>query len=137
MSGGGGHPKGTGQPPVVVHPGVEMGASGAAGDASAAPAARRSWLRFSVAMLVAAAADALSFLEVFPPGYVAVVAVDLVVALVLWALLGRGLVLLAALVFEAVPGLGLFPFWTLAVLSSEALNAAMETRIRKFRGRGS
>ena len=59
------------------------------------------------------------------------------VALVLWALLGRGLVLLAALVFEAVPGLGLFPFWTLAVLSSEALSAAMETRIQKFRGRGS
>lgn len=129
MSGGPGPAKGAGEPPVVVPP-----TPVAAGADSARP---RSWLRFSVAMLVACAADALSFLEVFPPGYVAVVAIDLVVAMVLWALLGRGLVLLAALVFEAVPGLGLFPFWTLAVLSSEALNAAMETRIRKFRGRGS
>jgi hypothetical protein len=132
MSGGGDAPRarhGAVAPPVVV-PVAER----VPGDA--APAPRRSWVRFSVAMAVAAAADGLSFLEVFPPGYVAVVVVDMVVALVLWALLGRGLVLLLALVFEAVPGLGLFPFWTLAVLSSEALNAAMETRLQKFRGKG-
>lgn len=122
--------RGEGQPPVVVP--VDAPGRGAA---DAAP--RRSWVRFSVALLVAGAADALSWLEVFPPGYVAVVAIDMVVAIVLWALLGRGMVLLLALVFEAVPGLGLFPFWTLAVVSSEALNAAMETRLRKIRGQGS
>jgi hypothetical protein len=127
MSGDVHHAHGTGEPPVVVPVDV-------AERAPAGTAPRRSWARFAVALLVAGAADALSWLEVFPPGYVAVVAIDMVVALVLWALLGRGMVLLLALVFEAVPGLGLFPFWTLAVVSSEALNAAMETRLRKIRG---
>lgn len=137
MSAGPGPTKGAGEPPVVVPPGAPAGGLGGDGARVTVPGRPRSRLRFPMAMLVAAAADALSFLGVLPPGYVAVVAIDLVVALLLWGLLGRGWVMLAALAFEAVPGLGLFPFWTLAVLSSEALGAAMETRIRKFRGRGS
>jgi hypothetical protein len=121
------------EPPVVgkapAAPGVDTG--------QLAPVPRRTPKgRLAAALAVAIIADGLSWIEVFPPGWFAVLALDVVTAIVLWLLLGRGLVLLLALLLEAVPGLGLFPFWTLAVLGSEALHAAMSGRLARLRGRG-
>jgi rfaE bifunctional protein nucleotidyltransferase chain/domain len=65
------------------------------------------------AMILAAASDGVSFglgLTVFVQ-----VAVDILTALALWALLGFRWPLFAALLVEAIPGIAMFPSWTLAV----------------------
>jgi hypothetical protein len=69
--------------------------------------------RWRVALLVAALSDALSFgLVLIPPVQWAV---DAVTAVILFAALGYRWPLLGALAIEVVPGLSLFPAWTLVV----------------------
>lgn len=72
---------------------------------------RLSRRRTLAAFGVAAISDVLSVvLEFLPP---AQIAVDVATAAALWAILGWRWPLLPALVAEAMPGLGLFPTWTL------------------------
>lgn len=63
------------------------------------------------AFVVAAMSDVISLGDwMFPPVQIAV---DLATALVLWMLLGWWWPMLPALIAEAMPGLGVFPTWTL------------------------
>jgi|SoiMethySBSTD1v2_1073268.scaffolds.fasta_scaffold1266591_1 hypothetical protein len=72
-----------------------------------------STLRRLLALVVALAADGLSvWTELLPP---AQWTLDLATAFLLFALLSFRWWLLPALVIEAIPGLGVFPTWTLAV----------------------
>ncbi len=70
--------------------------------------------RIAIGFLLALVADAvLFFVEV--PGVSQ--AIDLAVAGLLFAILGWQPLLLPALIAEATPGIGIFPFWTLVVAS--------------------
>jgi hypothetical protein len=69
--------------------------------------------RLVLALVVAAISDMLSILFALSPPLQW--ATDLVTALVLFAILGWQWVLLPGLIMEAIPGLYVFPFWTLAV----------------------
>lgn len=74
-----------------------------------APHKRFSWPALAVALL----SDVLSVgFELIPPLQLAL---DIVTALALWALCGWRWPLLPALIVEAIPGLALFPTWTLVV----------------------
>ena len=78
--------------------------------------------RWRWALLVGLLSDALGFgVALIPP---AQWLLDAVTALVLFGVLGFRWSLLSALAIEAVPGLQLFPAWTLVV----AALASMETR---------
>lgn len=69
--------------------------------------------------------DALAvWVELVPP---AQLALDLATALLLLLLLGFRWVLVPAFALEALPGLGLFPSWTLAVGALAALGARKPT----------
>ena len=108
--------------------------------ASAQPAAQplappkpRRTVRFLLALVVALASDLIGApLELAPP---ISIGLDVVTALVLWAILGRGWLLLVALVLEAIPGVGLVPFWTMAVCSTELLTASAQMRMKQVLGR--
>jgi len=78
--------------------------------------------RWRWALLTAVISDALGFGVVLLPPVQWVL--DAVTAVVLFAVLGFRWPLLSALVVEAVPGLELFPAWTLVV----AALAATDTR---------
>ena len=78
---------------------------------------RPSWIRIVLALGVAIASDAFSFLTssliiTFP----AVFAVDAVTATLLWLALGRPLLILPILAAEAIPGVGTLPLWTVVVV---------------------
>ena len=74
---------------------------------------RHSRARLVSAFGVAAAADAISVvLSLAPPIQWAI---DLVTALLLFAILGRQWMLLPGLVLEAIPGIAVVPFWTIVV----------------------
>lgn len=81
-------------------------------------------LRFSrktlvLAFAIAAASDAVgAFANAAPP--IAWV-IDAVTALLLFMVLGRQWLLLPGLALEAIPGLGVLPFWLLVVGSIAAL----------------
>ncbi len=69
--------------------------------------------RWRRALIVALASDAAAFaLITAPPVYWAV---DIITVIALFVLLGFRWSLLPALFFEAIPGLQLFPAWTLVV----------------------
>jgi hypothetical protein len=69
--------------------------------------------RLIAAFAVAAVSDILSAaLEFVPPLQWAL---DIVTAAALFFILGRQWVILPALIAEAIPGLGVFPFWLLVV----------------------
>ena len=75
------------------------------------PVRRRA--RLVAALVVAAASDILSAaIEFAPPLQWAL---DVATAAALFLILGRQWVILPALIAEAVPGLGVFPFWLLVV----------------------
>lgn len=77
----------------------------------AAPSAAVDRKRRLIAFAVAAVSDIASFGDwMFPP---AQVAVDVATAIALWMLMGWRWPMLPALIAEAIPGLGLFPTWTL------------------------
>jgi hypothetical protein len=83
-----------------------------------APIGGRNPLRFSkqqliLAVAIAAASDLLcAFVVVAPP---LVWLVDVATALLLFAVLGWHWLLLPGLIFEAIPGLAVVPFWLLVV----------------------
>jgi hypothetical protein len=71
--------------------------------------------RWRWALLIAVLSDALGFAAALVPPLLW--ALDALTAGMLFAILGFPWALLTALVVEVVPGLELFPFWTLAVLA--------------------
>ena len=72
-------------------------------------------LRLGAALAIAAASDAIGFwAELFPPFQWMI---DVGTAFALFLVLGRRWAVLPALVAEAIPGMGVFPFWILVVLS--------------------
>jgi len=81
-------------------------------------AGRAGALRFSkwqiaLAIIIAAASDALCAFVVFAPPVVW--GIDVLTAVLLFAVLGWHWLLLPGLVMEAIPGLGVIPFWLLVV----------------------
>ena len=69
--------------------------------------------RLALAFVIAGISDAIgAFATPLPP---IVWVVDLGTALLLFMLLGRQWLLLPGLALEAIPGLGVFPFWLLVV----------------------
>jgi hypothetical protein len=71
--------------------------------------------RLALALVVAAASEAVSYGTAFVPP--AQWTVDLVTALLLCGLLGWRWALLPGLVTEAIPGVAVFPVWRLVVAS--------------------
>src|SRR5499426_2701092 len=69
--------------------------------------------RLALAFVIAGISDAIgAFITPLPPiGWVA----DLATALLLFLVLGRQWLLLPGLALEAIPGLGVLPFWLLVV----------------------
>src|SRR5262245_15011799 len=80
--------------------------------------------RWRVALLVAIASDAVAYNPIFVLAPPFEWGLDAVTALALFAALGFKWLMLPALVIEAVPGLMLFPFWTLAVAAMAATEDA-------------
>src|SRR5258708_31521385 len=77
--------------------------------------------RLAVAFAVAAVSDAIgAFATPLPP---IVWAVDIATALLLFMVLGRQWLLLPGLALEAIPGLGVLPFWLLVVAAIAVLGA--------------
>jgi len=73
----------------------------------------RDWKR--IALAVAVVSDAIgAWAELVPPLQWAI---DLATALALFLILGRRWAILPGLIAEAIPGLGVFPLWTLVVVS--------------------
>jgi hypothetical protein len=86
----------------------------------APPQATSPWQRHSRAKMatafgVAAVSDVLSLWLTFAPPIQWTL--DLATALLLFLIFGRRWVLLPGLVMEAIPGMGVFPWWVLVVLS--------------------
>jgi hypothetical protein len=79
----------------------------------AAGSAGVSRTRCALAFLVAAASDVVSYGTVFAPPVQW--AVDLVTACILFVILGWQWALLPGLVAEAIPGVAVFPVWTMVV----------------------
>ena len=96
--------------------------------AQSADAARFSKRQLVLAFTVAGVSDGISvFTALTPP---IAWSLDLLTALLLFAILGRQWLLLPGLILEAVPGLGVVPFWVLVV----AAIAAWGTARPKLRG---
>lgn len=84
--------------------------------------------RWRIALLVAVVSDAIAynpFVALIPP---VEWAVDAVTVVVLFVALGFKWLMLPALVIEAIPGLMLFPFWTLAVATMAATEDSKESK---------
>ena len=77
------------------------------------PTLKFSKKRLALAFVIAGTSDAIgAFTTLLPPiGW----ALDLVTALLLFMVLGRQWLLLPGLALEAIPGLGILPFWLLVV----------------------
>lgn len=76
-------------------------------------------LRLALALSVAVVSDVVSILATFIPPIQWIV--DIVTAVLLFVILGWQWPLLPGLLAEAIPGLAIFPFWTLVVGSIAAL----------------
>jgi hypothetical protein len=79
------------------------------------PLKRHSRAKMAIAFGVAAVSDALSIWITLAPPFQW--ALDLATAFILFLIFGRRWVLLPGLVMEAIPGMGVFPWWVLVVLS--------------------
>jgi hypothetical protein len=79
------------------------------------PLKRHSRAKMAIAFGVAAASDALSIWITFAPPFQW--ALDIATAFILFLIFGRRWVLLPGLVMEAIPGMGVFPWWVLVVIS--------------------
>jgi hypothetical protein len=94
-------PRSAEQPPTRPAPATETGSI------------RLSKARLGLAVAIAALSDAAGgFLTLTPP---IVWAIDLVTALLLFIVLGWHWLLLPGLLLEAIPGVGVLPFWLLVV----------------------
>ena len=82
-------------------------------ESSASPLLKFSVLRLALAFLIAGVSDVIgAFTSLAPPlGWV----VDVLTAALLFVVLGWQWLLLPGLVLEAIPGLGVLPFWLLVV----------------------
>src|ERR1700719_5292123 len=80
-----------------------------------APLKRHSRAKMAIAFGVAAVSDVLSIWLTFAPPFQW--ALDLATAFALFLILGRRWALLPGLIAEAIPGMGIFPWWVLVVLS--------------------
>jgi hypothetical protein len=70
------------------------------------------------ALLVAGASDVVGGLvDATIAGVPATIPLDILTALALWAILGRPVLLLVALVAEALPGVGVLPVWSAVVIA--------------------
>jgi hypothetical protein len=99
------------------------------------PASER--LRFSKAQLVLAFAiagisDAIGIFAGVAPPFIWVV--DIATVLLLFAVLGRQWLLLPGLALEAIPGVGVLPFWLLVVVAI-ALLGTPRPRLKLFKSR--
>lgn len=81
----------------------------------ALPFKRHTRAQMAIAFSVAAVSDVLSIWLTFAPPFQW--AIDLGTAFILFLIFGRRWVLLPGLVMEAIPGMGVFPWWVLVVLS--------------------
>jgi hypothetical protein len=97
-------------PATVQSSGTSSGAGSATGRVGAL---RFSRLQIVLAIAIAGASDALCAFVVFAPPVVW--GIDVLTAVLLFAVLGWQWLLLPGLVLEAVPGLGVIPFWLLVV----------------------
>lgn len=85
------------------------------GPSMGTPLAGLSKKRLAVAFVIAAMSDVLSvWVELIPPVQMGI---DLITVCLLFFVLGWRWILLPALVAEAIPGLSIFPVWTLVVSS--------------------
>ncbi len=70
------------------------------------------------ALLIAGAADVVGGLvDATVAGVPATIPLDMLTALALWAILGRPVILLVALIAEALPGVGVLPLWSAVVIA--------------------
>lgn len=87
------------------------------------PAGRQAPQPFSAwqlagALLIAGASDvAGGLVDATVAGVPATIPLDMLTALALWAILGRPVILLVALVAEALPGVGVLPLWSAVVIA--------------------
>ena len=90
-------------------------------------------LRLALAFVIAGVSDVIgAFASLAPPiGW----AVDVVTAALLFVVLGWQWLLLPGLVLEAIPGVGVLPFWLLAVGAIAVLGTAREAAHRLDLGR--
>jgi hypothetical protein len=79
------------------------------------PFKRHSRAKLAIAFGVAAISDVLSIWITFAPPFQW--ALDLATAFILFLIFGRRWALLPGLVMEAIPGMGVFPWWVLVALS--------------------
>ena len=79
------------------------------------PIKRHTLAQMAIAFGVAAVSDVLSIWLTFAPPFQW--ALDLATAFALFLILGRRWALLPGLIAEAIPGMGVFPWWVLVVLS--------------------
>src|SRR4029079_1087001 len=88
-------------------------------DSSSSTALKFSKKRLALAFVIAGLSDAIgAFATPLPP---LTWGVDLVTALLLFMVLGRQWLLLPGLALEAIPGLGVLPFWLLVVAAIAVL----------------
>ena len=88
--------------------------------------------RLTLAFLVAAASDVVSYGTVFAPPVQW--GVDVVTAVLLFGLLGWRWALLPGFVAEAIPGVAVFPVWVLVVTSVALWGGIQRTTPRPGRG---
>jgi hypothetical protein len=79
------------------------------------PIKRHTRAQMAIAFGVAAVSDVLSIWLTFAPPFQW--ALDLGTAFILFLIFGRRWALLPGLAMEAIPGMGVFPWWVLVVLS--------------------
>ena len=79
------------------------------------PLSRHTRGQMALAFGVAAVSDALSIWVTFAPPLQWTI--DLATAIALYVIFGKRWALLPGLVVEAIPGMGVFPWWVLVVLS--------------------
>lgn len=79
------------------------------------PLQRHTRAKMAMAFGIAAVSDVLSIWLTFAPPFQW--ALDLATAFALFLILGRRWALLPGLIAEAIPGMGVFPWWVLVVLS--------------------
>jgi len=100
------------RPATVTLPPTELSKQPTSAE-TPSPTLKFSKKRLALAFVIAGTSDAIgAFTTLLPPiGW----AVDLVTALLLFMVLGRQWLLLPGLALEAIPGLGILPFWLLVV----------------------
>jgi hypothetical protein len=89
-------------------------------DAAAAGQAQFSFSPWQLAgaLLIAGASDVVGGLvDATIAGVPATIPLDMLTALALWAILGRPVILLVALIAEALPGVGVLPLWSAVVIA--------------------